>query len=124
MRTSPPPADLFRAFADPTRLRILNLLLEAKEMCVCDLCATLQEGQPKVSRHLGILRRAGLVAVRPEGRWKHYSLTDAPSPLHHTLLRCARSCLGEVPELRADRARLKRLALGLRCSPAPRARAR
>ena len=52
--------DLFRAFADPTRLRILNLLVEG-EVCVCDLCGVLGEIQPKISRHLAYLRRAGLV---------------------------------------------------------------
>ncbi len=62
--------DLFRAFADPTRLRLLNLLLE-RELCVCDLCAVLDEIQPKVSRHLAYLRRAGLVTVRSDGNWKH-----------------------------------------------------
>ena len=50
------PPDLFRAFADATRLRLLNLLLE-REICVCDLCEILGEIQPKVSRHLAILRR-------------------------------------------------------------------
>jgi ArsR family transcriptional regulator len=107
---------LFRAFAEPTRLRILSLLLEQKEICVCDLCAALGEIQPKVSRHLATLRRAGLVDVRRDGKWKIYSLAEAPSALHRTLLRCVRSCLGELDELARDRARLCALEPRLRCT--------
>jgi ArsR family transcriptional regulator len=106
---------LFGAFADPTRLRILSLLLAGKELCVCDLCAALREIQPKVSRHLAILRRAGLVEVRGDGKWKYYSLARAGTPLHRTLLRCVGSCLGELEELAADRERLASLALRVRC---------
>jgi ArsR family transcriptional regulator len=109
-------ADLFRAFADPTRLRILGLLRAEKEFCVCDLCAVLRESQPKVSRHLGVLRRVRLVEVRREGKWKLYSLAGATSPLHRTLLRCVGSCLGEIDELVEDRARLRAVALQIRCT--------
>jgi ArsR family transcriptional regulator len=107
---------LFLAFADPTRLRILGLLQESKELCVCDLCEVLAESQPKVSRHLGTLRRAGLVEVRREGKWKFYALAQAPTPLHRTLLRCVRSCLGELEELARDRARLAAIEPRLRCT--------
>ncbi len=110
------PTVVFRAFADPTRLRILNLLLEEKEICVCDLCAVLGESQPKVSRHLAMLRRVRLAEVRCEGKWKFYSLSGASSPLHRVLLRCVRSCLGEIDDMVEDRARLRAIALRLRCS--------
>jgi ArsR family transcriptional regulator len=106
---------LFGAFADATRLRILHLLLEEKELCVCDVCAVLGEIQPKVSRHLAALRRAGLVEVRRDGRWKYYALKPGASPLHRTLIRCVRTCLADLPELRADRARLRSLAQRVRC---------
>lgn len=108
--------DLFRAFADPTRLRILNLLQEHKEICVCDLVAVLGEAQPKVSRHLAVLRGAGLVDVRREGKWKLYALAGAPTPLHRTLLRCVSTCLGEIDELAADRRRLASLEPSVRCT--------
>jgi ArsR family transcriptional regulator len=111
-----PVSRLFGAFGDTTRLRILSLLVEQKELCVCDLCAVLDEIQPKVSRHLAILRRAGLVDVRREGRWKFYAVAAPPSPLHRTLLRCIRGCLGGVDELAADRARLRSLQTRLRCT--------
>lgn len=107
--------DLFRAFADPTRLRLLNLLEAQKEICVCDLCEALGEPQPKVSRHLAVLRRAGLVEVRRDGKWVYYALADGSTPLHRTLLRCVRTCLGELEQLAVDRRRLEGIALHVRC---------
>lgn len=110
-----PPTSLFRAFADATRLRLLHLLLQEKELCVCDLCAVLGESQPKVSRHLAVLRRAGLVEARRDGKWVFYALAPE-TPLHRSLLRCIRTCLGGLGELERDRARLRTLALRLRCA--------
>jgi len=107
--------DLFRAFADPTRLRLLSLLLE-RELCVCDLCEVLDEIQPKVSRHLAYLRRAGLVSVRRDGKWKHYSVTKKPTGLERTLLDCIRGCLRDLDILGRDLKRLRRLPRG-RCKP-------
>ncbi len=98
--------DLFRAFADSTRLRIVNLLLEG-EVCVCDLCTVLGEIQPKVSRHLAYLRRAELVTVRTQGKWKYYALATRPKPLERTLLQCVRSCLREMDELQEDLKRFR-----------------
>jgi len=109
------PSDLFGAFANPTRLRILNLLHAEKEICVCDLCEVLGLLQPKVSRHLAILRDADLVEVRTDGKWKFYSLAPPKAALHQTLLRCVASCLGEFDDLAADRERLAGLEARLRC---------
>jgi ArsR family transcriptional regulator len=108
-------SDLFGAFANPLRLRLLNLLQEQKEICVCDLCEILELPQPKVSRHLAILRGAGLVDVRSEGKWKFYALAQPATPLHRTLLRCVRSCLAGIDELASDRVRLMGLETRLRC---------
>jgi ArsR family transcriptional regulator len=110
------PPDVFGAFANPTRLRILGLLQERKEICVCDLCQVLAEPQPKVSRHLAILRSAGLVQVRSQGKWKFYGLAQAQSSLQRTLLRCVRTCLRELEELAADRERLAAIEPRLRCT--------
>jgi ArsR family transcriptional regulator len=65
---------LFDALADPVRRRLLALLLEADERCVCELHGALNESQPKVSRHLAVLRDAGLVATRRQGVWMYYRL--------------------------------------------------
>lgn len=66
--------DFFSALADPTRRRILSLLQEGGERCVCVLYETLDLPQPKVSRHLGVLRAAGIVATRREGLWIYYRI--------------------------------------------------
>ena len=64
---------LFRALADSTRLRLLNLIAD-REICVCYFVEILNMSQPKISRHLAYLRRAGIVASRREGKWMHYRL--------------------------------------------------
>jgi len=96
---------LFRAFADETRLRILNLLLDG-ELCVCDLCSILGQSQPKVSRHLAYLRSAGLVVARDAGRWKYYSIPRSRAPLQRRLLECIRGCLRGIDPLAGDLAAL------------------
>lgn len=65
---------LFRALADPTRLRLLNLIGN-REICVCFFVEILGVSQPKISRHLAYLRRAGIVASRRDGKRKHYRLS-------------------------------------------------
>ncbi len=99
--------EVFQAFADATRLRLLNLLVE-RELCVCDLCAVLREEQPKVSRHLAYLRRADLVTVRDNGKWKYYRAVRGVRGIRNTLLRCVKTCLREMEPLQADLERLSR----------------
>ena len=96
---------MFRAFADHTRLRILHLL-HGGELCVCDLVDVLGIPQPKTSRHLGFLRKAGLVQSRKEGYWMYYRLTPAKSEFHKKLLSCLASCFQEVPDLTKDSKKL------------------
>lgn len=64
---------LFAALADRTRLRLLNLM-DRREVCVCYFVEILKQSQPKISRHLAYLRRAGVVAGRREGKWVHYRI--------------------------------------------------
>ncbi len=106
--------DLFRAFADVTRLRLLSLLLEG-ELCVCDLCDVLDEIQPKISRHLAYLRRAGLLRVRTRGKWKYYAVARHPKGLERKLLNCVKSCLREVDVLQDDLRRLRGMSPGACC---------
>lgn len=94
---------LFRAFADPTRLRLLNALA-AGELCVCDLTELLELPQPSVSRHLACLRRAGLVEVTRAWKFAHYRLAEAPDDVHRTLLGCVRTCFRGIGSLDAERA--------------------
>lgn len=65
-------AERFRALADPTRVRMLNLLARNGELCVCDLQASFDLSQPTISHHLGILRKTGLVESETRGRWAFY----------------------------------------------------
>ena len=98
-----------KAFADPVRLRLLNLLSgERDEVCVCHLYEALGLPQPTVSRHLAYLRKHGLVVGRKEGLWVHYRLAKPQTGLHRILLGCLGSCLGDPEVFRQDQDRLSR----------------
>ena len=104
------PADLariFAALADPTRLRLLNLIA-GREVCVCYLVEVLRQSQPKVSRHLAYLRKAGVVAARREGKWMHYRIQQPQDPAVASILAAALDSLQADPEMQADLARLSR----------------
>jgi ArsR family transcriptional regulator len=107
---------MFRAFSDRTRLRILYLLRDG-EFCVGNLVDVLRVEQPRASRHLAYLRRAGLVTVRRAGLWCYYSLAPAREPFHAKLLECLTCCFSEVPEIRADQARAKKIRKAGGCCP-------
>ncbi|MBP8543807.1 metalloregulator ArsR/SmtB family transcription factor [Citrobacter sp. On2M] len=66
---------LFKNLSDETRLGIVLLLREMGELCVCDLCTALDQSQPKISRHLAMLRESGLLLDRKQGKWVHYRLS-------------------------------------------------
>jgi ArsR family transcriptional regulator, arsenate/arsenite/antimonite-responsive transcriptional repressor len=97
---------IFRGFSDRTRLRILNML-RGGELCVCNIVEVLGVPQPKVSRHLAYLRKAGLVTVRKEGQWCYYTLAPTRNKFHEKILDCLCCCLSEVPELVKDGKLLK-----------------
>ncbi len=69
------PVQLFKLLADETRSTIVLLLRESGELCVCDICAVTEESQPKISRHMALLRESGLVTDRRDGKWVHYRLS-------------------------------------------------
>jgi ArsR family transcriptional regulator len=93
---------LFSGFADPTRLRILNLLA-AGELCVCDLVELLDLPQPLVSRHLAYLRRAVLVDVTRTSKYAHYRLAEPEHAVHRNLINCVRSCFVGIKSLDRER---------------------
>ena len=95
----------FKALADTTRLRILGLLL-AGEVCVCDIHDSLGLPQPKVSRHLAYLRRAGLVEGRRDGLWVHYRLATLADPVMQALLDAVGHAIGHLASGAKDRTRL------------------
>ncbi|HEY5547885.1 MAG TPA: metalloregulator ArsR/SmtB family transcription factor [Gemmatimonadaceae bacterium] len=97
---------LFKGFADPTRIRILNLLV-AGELCVCDIVDILALPQPAVSRHLGYLRRMGLVEATREWKFAHYRLADPEHTVHRSLLNYTRTCFRAINSLDRERAEAK-----------------
>jgi ArsR family transcriptional regulator, arsenate/arsenite/antimonite-responsive transcriptional repressor len=97
---------LFKALADATRLRILGLLLTG-EVCVCDIHESLKIPQPKASRHLAYLRRAGLVDTRREGLWIHYRMGTLTDPVLSAITDAVRHALTHTDTVRRDGERLK-----------------
>jgi ArsR family transcriptional regulator len=99
-------AQFFAALADPTRLRLLNLI-DGREVCVCYFVEILGQSQPKISRHLAYLKRAGIVEARREGKWMHYRIRDLDADAA-TILAAALDTLRSDPAMLADLARLDR----------------
>ena len=67
---------LFKALSEETRFRIISLLKEG-ELCVCDIAQSLEMTQPNISFHIGLLKDAGLIKDRKNGRWIYYSLDES-----------------------------------------------
>jgi ArsR family transcriptional regulator len=93
-------AALFKAVADPTRVRILAVLDRAGELCVCHVEAALGLTQSRASRHLATLKRVGLVTDRRDGAWVHYSVPRRPVAPLRSVLDVVRKTLGEEEEIR------------------------
>lgn len=105
---------LFRALADRTRLRLLSLMGET-EVCVCYFVEALRTSQPKISRHLAYLRRAGVVAARREGKWMHYRIVTPSDERAARVFATVCEWLAEDREMNRDRERLVKLC----CAPQP-----
>jgi ArsR family transcriptional regulator, arsenate/arsenite/antimonite-responsive transcriptional repressor len=99
---------LFKALGDETRLRIVALLAHG-ELCVCHLEAALNLTQPTASRHLAVLRNAGVVDTRRDGSWVHYRLAAQPDPDCKQQLRTLVSIFAKRSILRQDVERLRRV---------------
>src|SRR5258707_6352310 len=106
----------FKALGDATRLRILGLLLTG-EVCVCHIHETLKIPQPKASRHLAYLRKAGLVETRRDGLWIHYRMADLADPVLGAIADAVRHALTHADVVRKDADRLEKRT-GC-CLPAP-----
>ena len=108
MRRSTPSFDLVRMFAalaDPTRLRLLNLM-NGREVCVCYFVEILKQAQPKISRHLAYLRRAGIVGARREGKWMHYRIERPSDARAASILNATLNSFATDRAMQADLARL------------------
>ena len=113
----------FRALADRTRLRLLNLM-RADEVCVCFFVEILKTNQPKISRHLAYMRRAGIVGARREGPWMHYRIVEPSDTEAAQVLKDVLSWLANDREMQRDRDRLVKVCcapqLPIRIQGAPR----
>ena len=104
---------LFQALSDRTRLRLLHLLSEG-EICVCYFVEILGQAQPKISRHLGYLRRAGLVATRREGKWMHYRLLRPTDARQAQVLDATLRAIGDDRDVQRDKSALQRACCAAR----------
>jgi ArsR family transcriptional regulator len=102
-----PLASLFAALADNTRLRLLNLMA-GREVCVCYFVEILRQGQPKISRHLAYLRKAGIVTARREGKWMHYRITAPADTAPASILAAALASFRTDKQMQSDLAKLDR----------------
>lgn len=103
----------FLALGDRTRLRLLNLMGD-QEICVCFFVQILDQSQPKISRHLAYLRKAGIVTARREGKWMHYRIVTPPSTGAAQVLQQTLAWLKQERAMQADRERLAKAC----CTPA------
>ena len=113
----------FRAFADHTRLRLLNLM-RGDEVCVCFFTEILGTHQPKISRHLAYLRRAGIVSARREGQWMHYQIREPENADAARVLNDVMKWLANDKQMQRERATLEKVCcapnLPVRIQSAPR----
>ena len=102
----------FKALADSTRLRLINLMGD-EEVCVCFFVEILRTNQPKISRHLAYLRRAGIVSTRREGPWMHYRVSEPTDENAAKVLQDVREWLAKDGNMQQDRQRLVKIC----CAP-------
>jgi ArsR family transcriptional regulator len=102
----------YSALADRTRLRLLNLM-RSDEICVCFFVEILKTNQPKISRHLAYLRRAGIVGARRQGPWMHYRIVEPPDEDAVRVLKDTLAWIANDREMQRDRERLVKVC----CAP-------
>ena len=101
-------AELFQSVADPTRLRLLNLLLQAGEICVCEMVDALDVPQYNISRHLHVLASAGWLEDRRLGKWIYYRISEMLKPHQRSMLRAIEQLRGERSDFQEDERRAGR----------------
>lgn len=110
-------ASIAEVCADETRRRILLLLLAQGELCVCDLFGALELPQPKVSRHLGVLRDAEMVVSRKRGTWVHYRLNPELPLWAVQILGALADGAARSEPYQSDRERIKSACGTAACAP-------
>lgn len=114
-------ARFFKVLADESRLKMLWLLFNRRELCVCDIMAVLEITQSKASRHLATLRNLGIVTDRREGQWSYYSLCPVEDKLAKGHLKLLKTTFSQLPEadqlLEKLHVWLKEKEKGASCAP-------
>ncbi len=98
-------AELYQSLADSTRLRLINLLDQAGEICVCELADALAVPQYSISRHLQLLVRAGWLEDRKLGKWVYYRIARELRPAQRSLLQAVRQLRTEREDFKQDERR-------------------
>lgn len=105
------PDTFFKLIGDQTRLRCLILLVTKGELCVCELVDAIRESQPKISRHLALLRDGRVVDARRQGQWIFYRLSDSLPAWAQTALESAERGVKMSSPYAGDAKRFRRLAV-------------
>jgi ArsR family transcriptional regulator len=103
----------FAALADRTRLRLLNLIGDT-EVCVCYFVEVIGPNQPKISRHLAYLKKAGLVEVRRDWKWSHYRVVKPQDVQATRVFEEIMNWIKDDPEMQQDRRQMMKMC----CAPA------
>ena len=103
------PESLFNVLSDSTRLRALMLIQSEGEVCVCELIFALNESQPKISRHLALMRDAGIVRSRREGTWMHYRIEPKLPDWGRQIIAETNDWLHQLNPYKKDRQQLARM---------------
>jgi ArsR family transcriptional regulator, arsenate/arsenite/antimonite-responsive transcriptional repressor len=107
-------ASLFKSLSEPVRLRIMTLLLDQGELCVCELVDTLNLSQSVVSRHLAYLRNNQLVTSKREGAWMYYRINTDTSTDMTFLFQFMKQCIEGNSEIKTDLENLNQYKLNQR----------
>jgi DNA-binding transcriptional ArsR family regulator len=111
----PKAVNIFKAVSDPSRLRILKML-EIRELCVCEITEALGLSASTVSKHLFILRNAGLLWDRKDGKWVNYGLNNTSGhPLTTEILKLVREKINDDPVYQEDREKIRSTSREIIC---------
>lgn len=109
------PAELYNLLSDETRLRCLMLLHKEEELCVCELSKILESIQPKVSRHLSMLRNSGIVTDERRGQWVYYRLNPSLPEWIRNIISTSFENLQKIEPFHSDIKNLRALHKGKLC---------
>jgi ArsR family transcriptional regulator, arsenate/arsenite/antimonite-responsive transcriptional repressor len=111
------PQNFFGLLSDETRLRCLMLLQREKKLCVCELSQTIGMSQPKISRHLALLRQSNLVSDERRGQWVYYCIKEQLDPHLRIIINGIAQEFKDLEPFQSDYENLRKIHLENLCSP-------